>query len=54
LALSFKLAAAADPEADLYYNDYSLTGEAKRKGVIRQPTLQYKFQCPDIRLLMAK
>lgn len=35
LALSFKLAAAADPDADLYYNDYSLTGEAKRKGVIR-------------------
>ncbi|PCJ97131.1 MAG: 1,4-beta-xylanase [Flavobacteriaceae bacterium] len=35
LALSFKLAAVADPEADLYYNDYSMTGEAKRNGVIR-------------------
>ncbi|NJB69851.1 endo-1,4-beta-xylanase [Saonia flava] len=34
LPLSFKLAAAADPQADLYYNDYSMTGEAKRKGVI--------------------
>ena len=35
LTLAFKLASAADPEADLYYNDYSMTGEEKRKGVIR-------------------
>ena len=35
LALAFKLAAEADPKADLYYNDYSMTGEAKRNGVIR-------------------
>ncbi len=35
LTLAFQLAAAADPTADLYYNDYSMTGEAKRNGVIR-------------------
>lgn len=35
LSLSFKLAAAADPKADLYYNDYSMTGVEKREGVIR-------------------
>lgn len=35
LTLAFDLAAAADPTADLYYNDYSMTGEAKRNGVIR-------------------
>lgn len=35
LALSFKLAAIADPNADLYYNDYSMTGKPKRDGVIR-------------------
>ncbi len=35
LALAFKLAAAADPEADLYYNDYSMTIPAKREGVIQ-------------------
>ncbi len=35
LALAFKLAAQADPEAILYYNDYSLTNPAKRDGVIR-------------------
>lgn len=32
--LAFKLTAKADPEADLYYNDYSMTNDAKRKGAI--------------------
>lgn len=35
LALAFKLAAKADPNAELYYNDYSMTGKPKREGVIR-------------------
>ena len=35
LKLAFDLAAKADPEAELYYNDYSLTNPAKRAGVIR-------------------
>ena len=35
LKLAFDLAAAADPEAELYYNDYSLTNSEKRAGVIR-------------------
>jgi endo-1,4-beta-xylanase len=35
LPLAFKLAAAADPKADLYYNDYSMTGADKRAGVIK-------------------
>lgn len=35
LAKSFKLAAAADPKVDLYYNDYSMENPAKRAGVIR-------------------
>jgi len=34
LTLAFKLAAKADPKADLYYNDYSICEPAKRKGVI--------------------
>ena len=34
LTLAFKLASQADPEADLYYNDYSMTNPAKRKGAI--------------------
>ena len=34
LALAFKLAAEADPDADLYYNDYSMTNPNKRKGAI--------------------
>lgn len=32
---AFKLAAAADPKVDLYYNDYNLEEPAKREGVIR-------------------
>lgn len=35
LSMAFQMTAAIDPDADLYYNDYSMTGEAKRKGVIR-------------------
>ena len=35
LKLAFDLAAKADPEAELYYNDYSLTNPTKRAGVIR-------------------
>ncbi|WP_291103774.1 MULTISPECIES: endo-1,4-beta-xylanase [unclassified Flavobacterium] len=34
LTLAFKLAAKADPKADLYYNDYSICVPAKRNGVI--------------------
>ena len=35
IELAFKLAAAADPKADLIYNDYNLWKPEKRKGVIR-------------------
>ncbi|SNR76563.1 endo-1,4-beta-xylanase [Lutibacter flavus] len=35
LALAFKLAADADPEAELFYNDYSMTNPAKREGAIK-------------------
>ncbi|AOW19733.1 endo-1,4-beta-xylanase [Urechidicola croceus] len=35
LALAFKLTAAADPEAKLYYNDYSMTNPKKRAGALR-------------------
>ena len=34
LADAFKLAAAADPKVDLYYNDYNIEEPAKRKGAI--------------------
>jgi endo-1,4-beta-xylanase len=34
ISLAFKFAREADPAADLYYNDYSLENEAKRKGAI--------------------
>lgn len=35
LSFAFKTAAAVDPNADLYYNDYSMTGAQKRAGVIK-------------------
>ncbi|MFA9191627.1 endo-1,4-beta-xylanase [Flavobacterium sp. FZUC8N2.13] len=35
IAKSFQLAAEADPSAELYYNDYSMTNPTKRAGVIR-------------------
>ncbi len=34
ISLAFQFANEADPSADLYYNDYSLENEPKRKGAI--------------------
>jgi len=34
IAKAFQLAHEADPEAELYYNDYSLENEAKRNGAV--------------------
>ena len=34
IAMAFQFAHEADPKAELYYNDYSLEKEAKRKGAI--------------------
>lgn len=34
ISLAFRFANEADPAADLYYNDYSLENEPKRKGAI--------------------
>lgn len=33
--LAFEFAHAADPQAELYYNDYSMSNPAKRQGVVR-------------------
>lgn len=35
IQIAFELAANADPEVDLYYNDYSMTNPAKREGAIK-------------------
>ena len=35
LALAFKTASEADPDVDLYYNDYNMTNPEKRAGAIR-------------------
>lgn len=35
IAKAFEFAHEADPQAELYYNDYSIENEAKREGVIR-------------------
>ncbi|MFZ0732444.1 MAG: endo-1,4-beta-xylanase [Candidatus Sulfotelmatobacter sp.] len=35
IAQAFRFAHEADPQAELYYNDYSLENEAKRKGAIK-------------------
>lgn len=34
IRLAFQFAHEADPEAELYYNDYSMAGEEKRQGVV--------------------
>jgi endo-1,4-beta-xylanase len=34
IQLAFEFAKAADPECELYYNDYSMAHEGKRKGVV--------------------
>ena len=35
IRMAFEFAHEADPEAELYYNDYSLENEAKRMGAVR-------------------
>lgn len=35
IKLAFEFAHEADPDAELYYNDYSMANPAKRKGVVR-------------------
>ncbi|PKB16404.1 endo-1,4-beta-xylanase [Flavobacterium sp. 5] len=47
LAYAFQLAAKADPNADLYYNDYSMTNPAKREAVIK---MVKKIQAKGIKI----
>ncbi|MFO8000930.1 MAG: endo-1,4-beta-xylanase, partial [Marinilabilia sp.] len=35
IKLAFQFAREADPDAELYYNDYSMAGEGKRQGVMK-------------------
>ena len=35
IALAFKFAHEADPDAELYYNDYSMASRGKREAVVR-------------------
>jgi endo-1,4-beta-xylanase len=35
IRLAFEFAKAADPDCELYYNDYSMANEGKRNGVVR-------------------
>lgn len=35
IKLAFQFAHEADPEAELYYNDYSMANEGKRQGVVK-------------------
>ena len=45
VAKAFEYAHEADPNAELYYNDYSLEGEAKRKGAVE---LMRKLQAAGV------
>jgi endo-1,4-beta-xylanase len=47
IAKAFQFAHEADPEAELYYNDYSLENEAKRNGAVR---LLQKLQAQGVRV----
>jgi endo-1,4-beta-xylanase len=47
LALAYKLASEADPNTDLYYNDYNMTKPKKRAGVIK---LVKSLQNQDIKI----
>lgn len=38
IRLAFEFAQAADPSAELYYNDFSMAAEGKRKGVVNMLT----------------
>lgn len=47
IALAFKLASEADPEAKLYYNDYGMTNSGRRSGVIK---MVKKLQEQDVKI----
>ena len=47
IELAFQFANEADPEAELYYNDYSLNNPAKRDGAVR---LIRKLKQKDIKI----